>query len=79
MPRLKGAKVEHLVIQDAPGLRICGEQNLEAPVESEAIHEVGSHASTDAIRSLEHGDWGASPDECMGASQTPEACADDDR
>ena len=74
---IEAAQVERIVIEQAPGLRISGEEHLETPVEVEAFAEIRGHPSAHAVRRLADHEAPAGRVEAMRAREAGEAGADD--
>jgi hypothetical protein len=51
--RLEPMQVEGPVVENAPALGIRIEQDLEAAIETKAVHDVGAHTTADAVSGLE--------------------------
>lgn len=78
-----GAGVEFLevqgrIIEKLLGLRVGGDEDLEAPVEEEAVDGVSTDAAADAVRGFEEEEWDARGIELRGGGEPGEAAADDD-
>lgn len=46
-------EAERLVIEERLGFRVCGDEDLEAAVEEEAVDEVGADTATDTVGGFE--------------------------
>ena len=46
-------EAERLVIEERLGFRVCGDKDLEAAIEEEAVDEVGADTATDAVGGFE--------------------------
>jgi hypothetical protein len=76
-PEIKRPEVKGGIIEDSLCLRISGLQNLEAPVQEEALHSVGAHPPADPIRGLKDNEGNAGLMQRAGATQPCQASADD--
>ncbi len=66
------------MIQMAAGDGIGGKVNLKASVEQEPVPPVGAYPTTDAVRRLEHGDFGPALIQYLCTCEAGKAGPDDD-
>ena len=66
------------MIQMAAGGGIGGKVNLKASVEEETVHFIGACPTTDAVRRLEHGDFGPALIQYLCTCEAGKAGPDDD-
>jgi hypothetical protein len=74
----EGPQVERRVVEDAAGLGVGGEEDLEAAVQAEAVHHVRADAAPDPDRGLEDTHRRPRLVEAQGAGEAGEARADHD-
>ena len=66
---IEPAQVQCVDVELARDVRVCGQQDLEAAVEPEAVHQIGSHPPADAVGCLGHDDLTARVGECVRRRQ----------
>jgi hypothetical protein len=71
-------QVERVVVQDARGLGVAREQDLEAAVQEEAVHLVRPHPPAHAVGPLEHDGVHAAGLQLAGGGQARQAGTHDD-
>ena len=52
-PTKNGTEIEGGVIEHSPCLRVSWKEDLKAAIQPEAIHDIGAHATADAIRAFQ--------------------------
>ena len=62
----------------ASGGGISGEVHLKASVEQETVHFIGAYPAADAVRRLEHGDFGPTLRQYLCTCEAGKAGPDDD-
>jgi hypothetical protein len=66
------------MVEDTSTLGVGGVVQLEAAVEAEAVDEIGSHATADAVGGLEDRDLDTVPSEIASSSQPGQPRSHDD-
>ena len=74
---LEQAHLQRRDIEASLHLRVRGEQDLEAPIEEEAVHGIGPHPAADPVRRLEHRARHAGPSQVLRAREPGHARAND--
>ena len=74
----EGPEVERLEIQDGSRRRISSVEDLESPIQPEAVHGVGTDPPTYRVGALQHEHLSACGVELAGRGQPCEAGADHD-
>jgi hypothetical protein len=77
-PREKAPKLQGVIVEHASCLGVGREQDLESPVETEALQPVGPHSSPDPVRRLEDADAESFLLESKGAGEAREPRAHDE-
>jgi hypothetical protein len=75
---LERPQIERVVVQDTPRLGICGQEDLEAAIQLEAVYVVGPDPSPQAVRGLEQQEVPPRLLEVSRAAQASHSRADDD-
>ena len=76
--RVEGSKVEGVVVEDALRLGVPREEDGEAAVQEETVHDVGLESAADGVGGFEEEEIDARVREGAGGAQGGEAAANDD-
>ena len=76
--RVEGSKVEGVVVEDALRLGVPREEDGEAAVQEETVHDVGLESAADGVGGFEEEEIDARVREGAGGAQAGEAAANDD-